>query len=141
MFIEVIIQTQTTCLPPSYSAGPVVVSSSAQLVAPVLVARGTLSVTTSEIYFEVDEEDPAFRRVDPKVRKSNQLRFCSALNHTLLFVTNICSYFPLRQSLFVCCRNKTHENRRARWPDVYMAKVFFIDVMFLIVAISCFIST
>ncbi|XP_037533810.1 neurobeachin [Nematolebias whitei] len=47
--------------------GPVVLSSSAQLVAPVLVARGTLSVTTSEIYFEVDEEDPAFRRVDPKI--------------------------------------------------------------------------
>lgn len=52
----------------SLSAGPVVLSSSAQLVAPVLVARGTLSITTSEIYFEVDEEDPAFRGVDPKVR-------------------------------------------------------------------------
>ncbi|KAM6933600.1 neurobeachin isoform 2-T2 [Xenentodon cancila] len=47
--------------------GPVVLSSSAQLVAPVLVARGTLSITTSEIYFEVDEDDPAFKRVDPKV--------------------------------------------------------------------------
>ncbi|XP_038150368.1 neurobeachin [Cyprinodon tularosa] len=47
--------------------GPVVLSSAAQLVAPVLVARGTLSITTSEIYFEVDEDDPAFKRVDPKV--------------------------------------------------------------------------
>ncbi|XP_047247715.1 neurobeachin isoform X3 [Girardinichthys multiradiatus] len=47
--------------------GPVVLSSSAQLVAPVLVARGTLSITTSEIYFEVDEDDPAFKKVDPKV--------------------------------------------------------------------------
>uniref|UniRef100_A0A3B3XWV4 Neurobeachin b n=1 Tax=Poecilia mexicana TaxID=48701 RepID=A0A3B3XWV4_9TELE len=47
--------------------GPVVLSSSAQLVAPVLVARGTLSITTSEIYFEVDEDDPAFKRVDPEV--------------------------------------------------------------------------
>lgn len=42
-------------------------STPAQLVAPVLVARGTLSITTSEIYFEVDEEDPAFRRADPRV--------------------------------------------------------------------------
>lgn len=50
------------------SAGPVVLSSPAQLVAPVLVARGTLSITTSEIYFEVDEDDPAFKRADAKVR-------------------------------------------------------------------------
>nr|XP_040026827.1 neurobeachin isoform X2 [Gasterosteus aculeatus aculeatus] len=47
--------------------GPVVLSSPAQLVAPLLVARGTLSITTTEIYFEVDEDDLAFRRVDSKV--------------------------------------------------------------------------
>nr|XP_046245573.1 neurobeachin isoform X1 [Scatophagus argus] len=47
--------------------GPVVLSSPAQLVAPALVARGTLSITTTEIYFEVDEDDPAFKRVDSKV--------------------------------------------------------------------------
>ncbi|KAL7400159.1 hypothetical protein ABVT39_007364 [Epinephelus coioides] len=47
--------------------GPVVLSSPAQLVAPVLVARGTLSITTTEIYFEVDEDDPAFKRVNSKV--------------------------------------------------------------------------
>ncbi|KAM9853820.1 neurobeachin-like isoform 2-T2 [Aulostomus maculatus] len=47
--------------------GPVVLSSPAQLVAPVLVARGTLSITTTEIYFEVDEDDPAFKRVDSRV--------------------------------------------------------------------------
>ncbi|KAM9318508.1 neurobeachin isoform 2-T2 [Pholidichthys leucotaenia] len=47
--------------------GPVVLSSPAQLVAPVLVARGTLSITTTEIYFEVDEDDPAFKRVEPKI--------------------------------------------------------------------------
>ncbi|XP_049431595.1 neurobeachin isoform X4 [Epinephelus fuscoguttatus] len=47
--------------------GPVVLSSPAQLVAPVLVARGTLSITITEIYFEVDEDDPAFKRVNSKV--------------------------------------------------------------------------
>lgn len=50
-----------------HSIGPVVLSSPAQLVAPVMVARGTLSITTTEIYFEVDEDDPVFKRVDPKV--------------------------------------------------------------------------
>ncbi|KAJ8404707.1 hypothetical protein AAFF_G00335700 [Aldrovandia affinis] len=48
-------------------AGPVVLSTPAQLVAPVIVARGTLSITTTEIYFEVDEEDSAFKKIDAKV--------------------------------------------------------------------------
>ncbi|XP_035391367.1 neurobeachin a isoform X3 [Electrophorus electricus] len=48
-------------------AGPVVLSTAAQLVAPVVVARGTLSITTTEIYFEVDEDDPTFKRIDAKV--------------------------------------------------------------------------
>uniref|UniRef100_A0A3P9KWT2 Neurobeachin n=1 Tax=Oryzias latipes TaxID=8090 RepID=A0A3P9KWT2_ORYLA len=47
-------------------AGPVVLSTPAQLVAPVVVARGTLSITTTEIYFEVDEEDPTFKKTDAK---------------------------------------------------------------------------
>ncbi|XP_056650724.1 neurobeachin isoform X8 [Monodelphis domestica] len=48
-------------------AGPVVLSTPAQLIAPVVVAKGTLSITTTEIYFEVEEDDPAFKKVDPKV--------------------------------------------------------------------------
>ncbi|XP_029107227.1 neurobeachin a isoform X10 [Scleropages formosus] len=48
-------------------AGPVVLSTPAQLVAPVVVARGTLSITTTEIYFEVEEDDPAFKKIDAKV--------------------------------------------------------------------------
>ncbi|XP_061659146.1 neurobeachin a isoform X2 [Syngnathoides biaculeatus] len=48
-------------------AGPVVLSTPAQLVAPVVVARGTLSITTTEIYFEVEEDDPAFKKADAKV--------------------------------------------------------------------------
>nr|XP_015197368.1 PREDICTED: neurobeachin isoform X11 [Lepisosteus oculatus] len=48
-------------------AGPVVLSTPAQLIAPVIVARGTLSITTTEIYFEVDEEDSAFKKIDAKV--------------------------------------------------------------------------
>lgn len=55
-----------TTIPP----GPVVLSTPAQLVAPVVVARGTLSITTTEIYFEVDEDDPAFKKTDAKVRMS-----------------------------------------------------------------------
>lgn len=53
-----------------------VLSSPAQLVAPVLVARGTLSITTTEIYFEVDEDDPAFKRADPKVNTLTHTHKC-----------------------------------------------------------------
>ncbi|KAM7179841.1 neurobeachin isoform 4-T4 [Macrochelys suwanniensis] len=52
---------------PFTSRGPVVLSTPAQLIAPVVVAKGTLSITTTEIYFEVDEDDPAFKKIDPKV--------------------------------------------------------------------------
>ncbi|XP_069738457.1 neurobeachin isoform X5 [Phaenicophaeus curvirostris] len=48
-------------------AGPVVLSTPAQLIAPVVVAKGTLSITTTEIYFEVDEDDLPFKKIDPKV--------------------------------------------------------------------------
>nr|XP_032812267.1 neurobeachin-like isoform X5 [Petromyzon marinus] len=47
--------------------GPVVISTPAQLVAPGLVAKGTLSITATEMFFEVDEEDPAFKKLNPKV--------------------------------------------------------------------------
>ncbi|KAG2456941.1 NBEA protein, partial [Polypterus senegalus] len=48
-------------------AGPVVLSTPAQLIAPVIVAKGTLSITTTEIYFEVDEDDSSFKKIDSKV--------------------------------------------------------------------------
>ncbi|XP_037656516.1 neurobeachin isoform X3 [Choloepus didactylus] len=49
------------------SRGPVVLSTPAQLIAPAVVAKGTLSITTTEIYFEVDEDGPAFKKIDTKV--------------------------------------------------------------------------
>lgn len=48
--------------------GPVNLSSRAKLVAPGIVASGTLSITSAELYFEVDEEDPDFQKLDPEVR-------------------------------------------------------------------------
>ncbi|KAJ8399233.1 hypothetical protein AAFF_G00412710 [Aldrovandia affinis] len=47
--------------------GAVNLSTGAQLVAPAVTARGTLSITASELYFEVDEEDPSFKKIDPKI--------------------------------------------------------------------------
>lgn len=35
--------------------------------APGLVAPGTVSLTSTELYFEVDEDDPEFKKIDPEV--------------------------------------------------------------------------
>lgn len=57
----------------SVPAGPVNFSTSAQLVAPAVVVKGTLSITNCELYFEVDEDEPSFRAIDPKVGRGTGL--------------------------------------------------------------------
>ncbi|CAK1542794.1 unnamed protein product [Leptosia nina] len=46
--------------------GPVNMSTKAKLVSGGIVAGGTLSLTSTELYFEVDEEDPDFKKIDPE---------------------------------------------------------------------------
>ncbi|KAG8331825.1 hypothetical protein J6590_034214 [Homalodisca vitripennis] len=50
--------------------GPVNISTKARLVAPGLVAPGMISITSTELYFEVDEEDPEYKKLDPEVSLS-----------------------------------------------------------------------
>ncbi|XP_075716475.1 lipopolysaccharide-responsive and beige-like anchor protein isoform X1 [Rhinoderma darwinii] len=47
--------------------GPVSLSTPAQLIAPSMMLKGTLSVTSFELYFEVEEDDPNFKKIDPKI--------------------------------------------------------------------------
>lgn len=72
----------------------------------MVVAKGTLSITTTEIYFEVDEDDPAFKKIDTKVSLSDSVystggfvagsgfQFCLVLNdsgggeHILILTEN-----------------------------------------------------
>ncbi|XP_034356953.1 lipopolysaccharide-responsive and beige-like anchor protein isoform X3 [Arvicanthis niloticus] len=74
-------------------AGPVSLSTPAQLVAPSVVVKGTLSVTSSELFFEVDEEDPSFKKIDPKI-----LAYTEGLHGKWLF-TEIRSIFSRRYLL------------------------------------------
>lgn len=39
------------------------------LVSPGIAASGTISITSSEVYFEVDEDHPEFKKIDPQVGK------------------------------------------------------------------------
>ncbi|TNM85808.1 hypothetical protein fugu_008079 [Takifugu bimaculatus] len=73
--------------------GPVNLSTNAQLVAPAAVLKGTLSVTASELYFEVDEDDPGFKAIDPKI-----LAYTEGLHGKWLF-TEIRAIFSRRYLL------------------------------------------
>ncbi|KYB27871.1 Neurobeachin-like Protein [Tribolium castaneum] len=47
--------------------GPVNISTKAKLIAPGVVAPGMVSITSTELYFEVDEEDVEFKKIDTEV--------------------------------------------------------------------------
>ncbi|KZC14372.1 Lipopolysaccharide-responsive and beige-like anchor protein, partial [Dufourea novaeangliae] len=44
--------------------GPVNISTKGKLIAPGIMAPGIISVTSTELYFEVDEDDPEFKKID-----------------------------------------------------------------------------
>lgn len=47
--------------------GPVNISTRGKLIAPGIVANGIISITSTELYFEVDEDDPEFKKIDSEV--------------------------------------------------------------------------
>lgn len=51
--------------------GPVNISTKGKLIAPGIVAHGIISVTSTELYFEVDEDDPEFKKIDSEVSPTN----------------------------------------------------------------------
>ncbi|XP_049328599.1 lipopolysaccharide-responsive and beige-like anchor protein isoform X4 [Astyanax mexicanus] len=78
---------------PEPVTGPVNLSTSAQLLAPGVCVRGSLSITSTELYFEVDEEHPSFTQSDPKI-----LAYTEGLHGKWLF-TEIRAVFSRRYLL------------------------------------------
>uniref|UniRef100_A0AAR2LDS4 LPS-responsive vesicle trafficking, beach and anchor containing n=1 Tax=Pygocentrus nattereri TaxID=42514 RepID=A0AAR2LDS4_PYGNA len=78
---------------PEPVTGPVSLSASAQLLAPGVCVRGSLSITSSELYFEVDEEDASYTQADPKI-----LAYTEGLHGKWLF-TEIRAIFSRRYLL------------------------------------------
>ncbi|XP_037087488.1 LOW QUALITY PROTEIN: neurobeachin-like, partial [Pollicipes pollicipes] len=74
-------------------AGPVNMSTPAQLMAPGLVVPGTISITSNELYFEVDEDHPDYQAVDAEV-----LRYCDHV-HGKWHFTEIRAIFSRRYLL------------------------------------------
>jgi len=73
--------------------GPVNMSTPALLVSPGISLPGTVSITSAELYFEVNEESPEFTNADPNV-----LRYCDHL-HGKWFFSEIRAIFSRRYLL------------------------------------------
>ncbi len=43
---------------------------------PGLSVHGTMSITASEVYFEVDEDSAEYKKIDPQVGKNYRIIFC-----------------------------------------------------------------
>ncbi|XP_061778985.1 lipopolysaccharide-responsive and beige-like anchor protein isoform X3 [Nerophis lumbriciformis] len=99
--------------------GPVNLSTGAQLVAPAAVVKGTLSITASELYFEVDEDEPGFKAIDPKI-----LAYTEGLHGKWLF-TEIRAVFSRRYLLQNTALEIFMANRTAvmfNFPDAAAVK-------------------
>ncbi|XP_037030161.1 neurobeachin isoform X5 [Bradysia coprophila] len=73
--------------------GPVNISTKAKLIAPGLVAPGTVSITTTEMYFEVDEDSADFQKIDAEV-----LKYCDHL-HGKWYFSEVRAIFSRRYLL------------------------------------------
>ncbi|XP_073832382.1 A kinase anchor protein rugose isoform X3 [Musca autumnalis] len=73
--------------------GPVNISTKAKLIAPGLVAPGTVSITSTEMFFEVDEDHPDFQKIEPEV-----LKYCDHL-HGKWYFSEVRAIFSRRYLL------------------------------------------
>ncbi|XP_044012956.1 neurobeachin isoform X16 [Aphidius gifuensis] len=73
--------------------GPVNISTRGKLIAPGVVANGIISITSTELYFEVDEDDPEFKKIDSEI-----LKFCDHL-HGKWYFSEVRAIFSRRYLL------------------------------------------
>uniref|UniRef100_A0A1B0GJH6 Neurobeachin n=1 Tax=Lutzomyia longipalpis TaxID=7200 RepID=A0A1B0GJH6_LUTLO len=73
--------------------GPVNISTKAKLIAPGVVAPGTVSITTTEMYFEVDEDSPEFQKIE-----SDVIKYCDHL-HGKWYFSEVRAIFSRRYLL------------------------------------------
>ncbi|XP_023310795.1 neurobeachin [Anoplophora glabripennis] len=74
-------------------SGPVNISTKAKLVAPGIVAPGMVSITSAELYFEVDEDEEEFKRIDSEI-----LKYCDHL-HGKWYFSEVRAIFSRRYLL------------------------------------------
>ena len=77
--------------------GPVNLSCKAKIIAPGIVVPGTLSVTSNELYFEADEDDPDFKKNDPRVTYFHAYSSWFILSKVAIVRNHSCQNFIMSQ--------------------------------------------
>lgn len=85
-----------------FSTGPVNISTKAKLVAPGVVAPGMVSITSTELYFEVDEDDPEFKKIDTEV--SEHVLFICKYLYQKCFIVHMFYKYLFRTQVFILKR-------------------------------------
>ncbi|KAK3100612.1 hypothetical protein FSP39_022596 [Pinctada imbricata] len=67
-------------------AGPVALSTSCKLIAPGVAVNGTMAITKTEMYFEMDEDNEENKQIDPKLRENVKLKHRGKLTKGALFL-------------------------------------------------------
>ena len=64
-----------------FPSGPINISTTAVLVSPGVAVPGQISITSSEVYFEVDEDHDDYKKIDAQVgqtkRQTNSMQTIS----------------------------------------------------------------
>ncbi|KAH0557600.1 hypothetical protein KQX54_008912 [Cotesia glomerata] len=55
------------------SLRPINISTKGKIIAPGIVAPGIISITSTELYFEVDEDDIEFKKIDSEDNKNREM--------------------------------------------------------------------
>ena len=75
--------------------GPVALSTQCKLIAPGAVVNGTMSITKSELYFEMDEDDPENKKLSQKV--------CVSLNFVVEASTHASTCVYTQKLMIILC--------------------------------------
>lgn len=73
-------------------AGPVNISTKARLISPGVVSPGIVSITSNELYFEVDEDDDEFKKIDAEVSTGFYTSYAISSQCCLLYLHLHCEF-------------------------------------------------
>ncbi|XP_068082894.1 neurobeachin [Anabrus simplex] len=78
--------------------GPVNISTKARLIAPGIVAPGMVSITSTELYFEVDEDDPEYKKIDTEPDAVTGRKKHLRMSYDPVRVVNCCAILAIMPS-------------------------------------------
>ncbi|XP_043498215.1 neurobeachin isoform X10 [Polistes fuscatus] len=112
--------------------GPVNISTKGKLIAPGIVAPGIISVTSTELYFEVDEEDVEFKKIDNEASTSARQRShrdeCTTLRSISLGRNWMTTDFPFSTSSRETAATSPCNSLVLKYCDHLHGKWYFSEV-------------